>query len=133
MTAQDFLCKAHPKDNQLAHAESWSDGVSLYMWFIDDLAIKKVNRSIGVTSVPWIVRHHADCCAFLMQLAEQVHNGFAVLRIEIACRLIGKQDRRRAPQRTRDRDSLLLTARELRWIVFHPVSFSEKCKFPSNF
>ena len=49
-----------------------------------------------------------------MQLAQQLHHRFAVLRVEVAGRLVGEQDRRVAGHRPRHRDALLLAARELR-------------------
>ena len=60
-----------------------------------------------------IVRDHADRGAGLVQLLEQVHDGFAALRIEVARRLVGEQDERLAGDGAGDGDALLLAAGEL--------------------
>ena len=67
------------------------------------------------------MRHHADGRALAMQVAQQVHHRFAVLRIQVSGRLVGQQDRRIAGQRARHGHALLLTAGELRGIVLHAV------------
>ncbi len=46
-----------------------------------------------------------------MELAEQIHHRFAVLRAEVAGRLGGEKDRRVASDRARDRDAVLALAR----------------------
>ncbi len=52
-------------------------------------------------------------CPSSVQLVEQGEDLDARLRIEIAGRLVGEQDRRVRDERARDRDALPLTAREL--------------------
>ena len=64
-----------------------------------------------------IVRDHADRRAVGVQLRQQRHHLLAVLRVEVTRRLVREQDRRAADERARNRDALLLTARELRRIV----------------
>src|SRR5262249_43415014 len=49
----------------------------------------------------------------------------AVDRVEVSGGLVGEEDERRARDRARDRDTLLLTARELRGKVFHPVRHAD--------
>src|SRR3990172_4193973 len=62
--------------------------------FLDDAAVEQVNRPIGVARVARVVRDHADRRPFPVQLAEQLHDGFAVLGVEVPGRLVGQQDRR---------------------------------------
>ena len=47
------------------------------------------------------------------ELLEERHDLDAGLRVEVAGRLVGEDDLRLADQRARDRDALLLAAREL--------------------
>src|SRR3954464_9119956 len=58
----------------------------------DDPAVEQVNRAIGVARVARVVRDHADRRPFTVQLAEQFHDRFAVLRVEVSGRLVGEQD-----------------------------------------
>src|SRR5947199_1240195 len=48
-----------------------------------------------------------------MQIAQQLHDRFAVRRVEVSGRLIRQQDKRLAPERARHGHALLLTARKL--------------------
>ena len=52
---------------------------------------------------------------------EQRHDLDAGLRVEVAGRLVGEQDRRVVHERAGDRDALALTARELVRLVAHPI------------
>ena len=54
-----------------------------------------------------------------VDLLEQVHDLARHQRIEVAGRLVGEQEARLAGERARDRDALLLAARELRRQVLH--------------
>ena len=56
-----------------------------------------------------------------MQLAHEVHHGLAVGRVEVAGRLVRQHEQRVAGHRPRHGNALLLTAGELRRIVFCPV------------
>jgi hypothetical protein len=80
-----------------------------------------MNGAICVLRETLVMRNHANRGAALMQLAEQVHDGFAVVRIEVTCWLVGKQNRRPPGKRARNCNALLLTAGELAWQVFCPV------------
>ena len=82
-----------------------------YSFLINYPAVEQMDRAICVTRVTRIVRNHAYRCALSMQFTEQVHNGFAVSGIEIARRLVGKQDRWAAGQSACDSNTLLLSAR----------------------
>jgi hypothetical protein len=56
------------------------------------------------------VGDHADGRSGTMQVAQQIHNGFAIGRIEIPGRLVGKQNGGISYQRPRHCDALLLAA-----------------------
>src|SRR5205085_7280616 len=79
--------------------------------FIDDATIEEVDLPVGMLGIARVVRHHADGCARLMQLAHQVHDGFTVGRIEVSGRLVCEQDERVAGDSAGDGNALLLTAR----------------------
>src|SRR5580658_8486970 len=79
----------------------------------DNLAVEEVHLALSMSSETRIVRHHADRGAFLVQLLQQLHHCFAVLRVQVSGRLVSQQDRRRSGQCTRHSHALLLTARKL--------------------
>ena len=68
---------------------------------------------VGVAGVARVVGDHADRRALVVQLAQQLHHGVAVLRVEVPGGLVGQQDRRVAPEGARHGHALLLAAREL--------------------
>src|SRR5262245_10218986 len=80
-----------------------------------------MNCTLGVPSVSRIVGHHADGGAFAMQLAQKVHDGLAVTRIQVSRRLVRKQDCRLPAKRACNGNPLLLTSRELRGIMLDAV------------
>ena len=57
-----------------------------------NLTIEQVDDAIGVAGVMLRVRNHNDGGALLVKLEQKVHNLLAVLRIKVACRLIGKDN-----------------------------------------
>ena len=61
--------------------------------FFDHAAVEQRDGAVGELGVARIVRHHADGGAAAVQFAQQVHDGFAVGRIEVAGGLVGQQDR----------------------------------------
>ena len=106
-------------------SSSFSPARFLQAVFLDDAAVEEVDGAIGVARVARVVRDHADRRAFAVQLAEQLHDGFAVLRVEVSGRLVRQQDRRGAGDGAGDRDALLLTARELRGQVLGAVRHAD--------
>src|SRR5260370_32705000 len=88
-----------------------------FLRFLHDAAIEQMNVALGEIRVPLIVRTHANGRAVAVQIAQQLHDRLAVLRIEVSSRLVSHQNQRIANQRTCHRDALLLTARELRRVV----------------
>src|SRR3984885_6241070 len=87
----------------------------------NDLAVEEVYLAVCVAGEARIVGHHADGRAFLVQLGEQLHHRFAILRVQVSGGLVGQQDGRRTGQRAGHSDTLLLTAGELRGVVAHAV------------
>src|SRR6185436_9225173 len=77
-----------------------------------------------MASIPRVVGHHADRGAGAMQVPQQLHHLLTVAGVEISGGLVRQEDQRLACHRARHRDPLLLTARELRGIVLHPVGHS---------
>ena len=72
--------------------------------------VKQMDRPIGIARITRIMRHHADGRAAAMQLAEQVHHLFAILRVQVTSRLVSEQNGRVTGERTGHSDALLLTA-----------------------
>jgi len=56
--------------------------------FLDDAAVEKMDGAVSDAGVARIVRYHADRGAFAVQLAQQVHHRFAVLRVQVSSRLV---------------------------------------------
>src|SRR5262245_19920402 len=77
--------------------------------FLDDAAVEQMDGAVGVPRVARVVRDHADRGALTVQLAEQLHDRLAVLRVEVSGRLVRQQDRGGAGHRSCDGDALLLT------------------------
>ena len=74
-----------------------------------------MNGAVGVLRKARIVRDHANGRAAGVQFLQQIHDRFAVARIEVSRRLVRQQNRRFPGKRARDRDTLLLTAGKLAW------------------
>src|SRR5262245_14328928 len=70
-----------------------------------------------------VVRHEHDRrLRFTVERVEQRDDSRAGLAVEIARRLIGKEDARRIGERARDRYALLFAAGELRWKMVESVA-----------
>ena len=84
----------------------------------DRAAVAKHQPRVGQRGELGIVRHqHQRGAAGAPDVEQQVHDVAAGRRVEVAGRLVGQHDRRIVGERARDRDALLLAARELRRIV----------------
>ena len=79
--------------------------------FSDDLAVEQVNIAVGMAGKAGVVRHHADGCAFAMQVLQQLHHRFAVARIEISGGLVSQKNGRLPSQRSGYSHTLLLASR----------------------
>src|SRR5262245_52180147 len=62
----------------------------------DDAAVEEIDPARRARDVVRIVGREADRGPAGVQLFEHLHHGFAALRVEIAGRLVGKDDRRTA-------------------------------------
>ena len=79
---------------------------------------------MGVGGHFWIMRHKDDGYSGLVELLEHVQDFNTGVRIEVARRLIGENERRAINQGPGDRDPLLLTARHLRRVVIGSTGHS---------
>src|SRR5207344_3473695 len=95
---------------------------------VDDAAVEEIDVALGVAGIAGIVRDHADRRAVHIQLTQELHHRLAALRVEIAGRLVGKENDRLAGDRARDGDALLLPARELAGDVLRPVGHAHAFK-----
>src|SRR5262245_37019108 len=59
---------------------------------VDDAAVEELDLAVRIVGIARVVRDHADGRALAVQLAQQVHDGFAVARVEIPGRFVGEQD-----------------------------------------
>src|SRR5262245_23359997 len=75
-----------------------------------DLTVADMNRAAGERRNVGFMGHKYDGISSLMKPLEQRHDFSAGLRVEIACRLVGKQNRRVVHERPGDRHALTLTA-----------------------
>ena len=77
---------------------------------VGDTAVEQVDVPSGLRDVARIVRREADRRAVGVQLGEHLHQRIAALRIQVAGRLVGEQDRRPAGDGAGDGDELLVAA-----------------------
>src|SRR5262245_18412939 len=56
--------------------------VSVPALLVHDATVEQMDRPLGVTREPRIVRDHADRAALLVQVTQQVHHGLAVRRVQ---------------------------------------------------
>ena len=92
---------------------------------LDDASVVQMDRPVGVRRIARVVGHHADGRAIAVQLTQQLHHEFAVVRVEVARRLVGQQDGWLGHHRTGHCHALLLTARQLARQVPRPVSHAD--------
>src|SRR5437899_5376462 len=104
---------------------SWNMGLGPSPFFINDTSIKQMDGSIRMLGVARIVCHHAHRRAGAVQRPQQLHDRFAVRRVEVSCRLVGEQDRGIAHHRARDRDPLLLAPGELHRVMLRAMHHTD--------
>src|SRR4051812_16176847 len=92
----------------------------------DDLSVADVDDALRFLRDVVLVRDHDDRVAARRELAEEVEDFAAGLRVEISGRLVGEQQRRLVDQRACDRDTLALTAGELVRLVVHAITESNR-------
>jgi hypothetical protein len=93
----------------------------LFLDLVYDETVEEVNGSIRMRHVSLIVSDHADGRALIVKLVEQFHDRFAVGRVEVSGRLVGKQNQRVARDCASDGNALLLAAGQLAGQVFLAV------------
>src|SRR5271163_4236784 len=98
-----------------------SDAGVGFLGFLNDAAVKEMNVALGEIGVALVVGDHADGGAIAVQIAEKLHDGFAVFGVQVSGRLVSHEDERIAHQRAGHSHALLLTTGELRWVVAETV------------
>lgn len=86
-----------------------------------DTAVENVKHSVSVLGDVVLVCHQDDRVTLKIQLAEEPHNLFRSLGVEVARRLVSKKDRRVIHKRAGDRYALALTTRQLIGLVIHSI------------
>src|SRR5262249_36760474 len=84
-------------------------GLSRSLHVLLDLPVPNVDDTVSVSRDVRLVRDEDDRVAALVETPEQPHDFFARLRVEIARRLIGQQDRRVVHECPRNRHALTLS------------------------
>src|SRR5260221_2980890 len=101
----------HDRPQHTAMRGAWR-AVRLRDGLRDDAAVEEVDPAGGARDIARIVGGDADRRAAGVQLFEHLHHGFAAGRVEVAGGLVGEHDGRTAGDGARDRDELLVAARE---------------------
>src|SRR5438128_1932447 len=106
-SSEEAVCAAlHSSDGNHAWKRVAHVAVDLAV-FDDQLTLAELSNDMH------IVRGHDDCYADILKSTEQAHDLQRKIRIEVACGLIGNQQRRLAHDRAGDPDPLLLSDRQL--------------------
>src|SRR5487761_627690 len=74
----------------------------------------KLDAAVGEAADGWVVRDHEDRVALAVKIAEESNHGLFVGFVEIAGRLVGKNQLGMIDQRASDGDALLLASGKLR-------------------
>ena len=89
-------------------------------------AVAELQHAAGEARHVGLVRDQHDRDAGAVQLLEQRHDLEAGAAVERAGRLVGEDQDRLVDQRPRDRDALLLAARQLRRAMVQPVAEADR-------
>jgi hypothetical protein len=84
---------------------------------IDDPSVAHVDSPSSRAGEVLVMCHHDDRCAIYVQSTEQADDLRPRSGVELACRLVGEQQRRLVGESARDGDTLLLASRKLRRTV----------------
>src|SRR5438477_1502433 len=79
-------------------------------------AVAQLNNAFAIGSVLLRMRDLDDGHAFIIKLAKQLHDFFALAGVQVSRGFIGEQKLRFSNDRTRNTNELLLSARKLRRI-----------------
>src|SRR5713226_8962469 len=96
-----------------------------FLSFFYYAAVEEVDGALGEIGVALVVRNHADGGAVAVQVAQQLHDRFAVFGVQVSRGFVGHQDERIADQCAGDGDTLLLTSGELRRIVAQAMGHAD--------
>src|SRR5438046_4310996 len=96
---------------------------------IQDQAIAHNNIALRVGSDVLFVRYHDDCDSALVELLKDCHDFDARAAVEIAGRLIRKQDLGLINQRPRYGHALLLATRKLARVMVLAPGKSHRCEY----
>jgi hypothetical protein len=98
-------------------------GIDVFTLVFEDQPIAHPDNAIGRCRDARVMRHeHNGEPIFDVDLAEEVQNLASCPGVKIAGRLVGDQKRASVDKCPRDRDTLLLTAGKLRWLVIEPIA-----------
>jgi hypothetical protein len=86
----------------------------------DEEAVAELEHPVGARRDARIVRREQDGLAPVDEVAQQPHDVAGVLGVEVARRLVGEQQTGPVDQGTRERDALLLPARQARGEQLRP-------------
>ena len=95
---------------------------------LHDLAVAQPDHALGLFGHVGLVRDQHHRAAFFVQASEDPQHILGRVRVEVAGRLIGQDQRGVRHQRSRHRDALLLPARELRGLVAHAVGHAHRAQ-----
>src|ERR1700685_613382 len=93
----------------------WRQDVLQFSMREFDAAIRKISNR-------WVVCHHQNGVAFLMQFLKKLDDGFFVRFVEIARGLVSQNKLRMIDQRARDRHALLFTAGKRAGKMLHTIA-----------
>jgi hypothetical protein len=89
---------------------------------VHDPAVDELDDAIAAPRKPRVVRDDQERrLLHFVHLAQQVEHRVGRLRVEIAARLVGQHERRRHREGARNRDSLLLTPRQVVRLVMRTI------------
>ena len=66
--------------------------IHLQLYFSNYLTVGEIDDALGIGGIALRVSDHHDGGTFLMQLAEEVHHFATILRIQVTCWLVGKNE-----------------------------------------
>ena len=95
---------------------------------LDDLAVAQPDHPLGLLGDVGLVRDQHDGAAFFVQAREDPQDVLGGVRVEVAGRLVGEDQRGVGHDRPRDRDPLLLAAGQLGGLVVQAVGHPHRAR-----
>src|SRR5439155_25828734 len=90
--------------------------VNLPPLFVSDPGVSQLNDAFAIRRVLLRVRHLHDGHAFIIELAKELHDFFALTGMQVSRGFIGEQKFRLGDDRPGNPDQLLLAAGKLAWV-----------------